>query len=99
MINSKIIGIWQRSIVWQKLSTVSQKSTEAEIIRKIKGKQRRREKQESIQLQKRLNKISHTNSAIKKVEFPDLALECVENIYKILIGDLVGHSITHNLEC
>lgn len=44
MINSKIIGIWQRSIVWQKLSTVSQKSTEAEIIRRIKGKQRRREK-------------------------------------------------------
>lgn len=40
---------------------------------------------------------ANTNSAIK-VEFPDLALECVENIYKRLIGNLAGHRIIH-LDC
>lgn len=74
----------------------SKVTVNAEILRRIKERKRQNEKQKKTQLQKRLNKISQTSSAIK-AGFQDLDLQCVdvENLYKILTGDLVGHRITY----
>lgn len=70
------------------------KNLEAEIAMRIKEKRRKLEESKRIRFQKKLKKVSHTHSAIK-AEFPDLTPDFVEDIYKILIGDIVGHRIKH----
>lgn len=41
-----------------------------------------------------MKQVDETTSAIK-AEFPDLPEDFVDNIYKILSGDIVGCSIRH----
>lgn len=65
-----------------------------EILKRSEEKQKQHQKKERRQLQKRLKDLEHTNSAIK-AEFPDFSQDFVDNIYKILRGDIVGHTIKH----